>query len=521
MLRELFSYLLLRPHGKKLLTSSAKFWFCSVSVMIIAMASAEAVAWGYLGWLFGNGNTGRMLTAAFAGGLMFIVIWIVDTSLVTLDRAVGEHSTALLGRKSPKRVVAVLRDVLRFGFRIGLIVASLSVTSPYLAQLVFHKDIEAALRVEAVRLLREARDRVTAPFDKKLAGLEDKIEKKIVEHDTEVAGKGRSGRFGEGPASRALLADVGAMKAEENRVRADEATGLAKFDSLAKNWEINRSDLAALYNVTLPVMSIAQNRRVLDQFRQRPENRDTELAIKVFLGIIFSGLMLLKFFEPASVRNYLSEVLQSEYDRYLAGAFDAMLEHYERSTTPKALMTPQRLYEFLSEVWIPAKTQPRTVETLKSLALLENMRAQINSEVMQVTAELAKACDERNDQEKSLSELNTAIETVGVDLEKYRSDLAAAERGLNPTSLDEKGRIENENLLRGKVAKASETLDQLRDSVSTELARREKACEKVRPVDARLKKLHAELQEKEERVQDLREMLAESIGRAASGVLGG
>ena len=51
-----------------------------------------------------------------------------------------------------------------------------------------------------------------------------------------------------------------------------------------------------------------------------------------FLALIFAGLLLLKLFEPSSVRLYLSDVLQQEFSRYLAGTFDPMLPATERST---------------------------------------------------------------------------------------------------------------------------------------------------------------------------------------------
>src|SRR5262245_17919340 len=87
----------LKPHGDSLLTSSAAFWLNSARVLVFLMAGSEAIAWGYLGYLFGDGMV-RWIGAAVTGGVIFLVVWMIDASLITMDRAWREHSAALLGQ---------------------------------------------------------------------------------------------------------------------------------------------------------------------------------------------------------------------------------------------------------------------------------------------------------------------------------------------------------------------------------------------------------------------------------------
>src|SRR5258708_14420864 len=95
----LLRHLEFQPHGKNLLTSSAAFWLFSARVLVFAMATCEAGAWAYLGYLFGDGLT-RWIGAAFTGAIIFLVVWMIDVSLITMDRAWHEHAKEILGHQS-------------------------------------------------------------------------------------------------------------------------------------------------------------------------------------------------------------------------------------------------------------------------------------------------------------------------------------------------------------------------------------------------------------------------------------
>jgi peptidoglycan hydrolase CwlO-like protein len=513
----LWQYVQLRPHGARLLTSSARFWFRSVSALILAMACAEGVAWSYLGYLFGTG-TARWLTAGFAGAMMFTVVWIVDTSLVTLDRAWAEHARTLLGVKMPSPVKVFARDAARFGLRIGLLCASLTVTAPYLAQVVFHPDIEASIRASAVKSLNSARSALAVRYDNQLLGLQTAIAAQNGAYEREVAGKGTSGRYGNGPAAQAMLADAAKLDRERERVQREKADALTRFNSLAADWQSNRDQISALYAVKLSRTSILENRRILDELRKRPENRETEWAIRVFLAIVFLGVLLLKIFEPSSVRLYLSEVLQQEYSRYLAGAFDGMLLNFEKSTAPKPCMPPQRLYEFLARVWVPANSHPRTVAAAQSLAMLENIRLQINSELEQVSNQAGRVCNEANEASRSLVELRSAITMVSGDVDQFTAELNGIEK--RTSSLDMQARVEYESYLRGKLASANLKLHELQDAIPSEMERHQRACQAVTDLESRLNEKQAELISTQEKIRAIRSDVSAYVGAAASAVLG-
>ncbi len=522
-MRTLRHHLQIRPHGERLLTSSAAFWLFSARVLVFAMASAEAVAWGYLGFLFGEGPV-RVAVAAFTGIAIFLVVWMIDVSLITLDRAWAEHARAILGQVSSSRG-RTARDVFTFTLRIGLLLASLTITAPYLAQLVFYKDIEQYTTAEATTILDTARHDLQNRYDLIARDKEREIETKRHEYEMEVAGKGASGRYGSGPAAAALKSSVETLAGDLESIAEDRARELSAFDEMSRDWRVNRDQLAARYNVVLPQASILQNRKALEELRKRPENRSTELAIKAFLAFIFCGLLLLKLFEPSSIRLYLSEVLQQEYERYLAGTFDPVLPPTETSTGHPAAMSPQRFYAFLVSVWAPARAleqqqaevKARRAVATESIDLLDKMCTQAQREVEQVHAEVQRLYKGSEEANQSLTELQSAIVAVRKDVESLSGELVALDANQD---VDEFGRLKYRTHLRKSLNKANTALRELEESVPTENERQRRATAALVQAEARLQTSEQELSAREQELRNLRAALAAEAGTRARTAVG-
>jgi hypothetical protein len=163
------------------------------------------------------------------------------------------------------------------------------------------------------------------------------------------------------------LKDVSHLEGERDTLSREKSDQLLKYDRVSTGWVVNRDRLASEYNVVLPIPSIMENNRALIAMRRRQENSQTELAVKGFLAFIFSGILLLKLFEPASVRLYMSEVLQQEFLRYQAGIFDDELPAGEKSTSPRSSISPQRFYAFLVETWLTRPEDRKKREEQKKL----------------------------------------------------------------------------------------------------------------------------------------------------------
>jgi predicted nucleic acid-binding Zn-ribbon protein len=529
-MRELLNHLRLEPHGRRLLTSSASFWLFSARVMVFTMAACECASWSYLGFLFGQGAV-RWVTAFFVGTVIFLVVYIIDVSLLTLDRAWREHAREILGQAPPR---LKFMDVVTFGLRILLLVGSLTITAPYLAQLVFHNDIVKFVDAEAAGNIDRGRQQLVARFDAEMAAQNGAIEKQRLRYEQEVAGKGPSGRYGAGPAAQAMLADVKKLEDERALLAQQKEQALKDFDTLALDWRANRDKLAATYNVTIPQVSILENRKAMEVLEQKPEFRSTQLAIKGFLIFIFAGLLLLKLFEPSSVRLYMSDVLQQEYGRYLAGTFDAMLPVTERSTNTRFVMSPQRLYDFLVRVWVPARrleaelanSQARSAAATQQLDVLEQMKIRINNELAQSANELKVVCNSADEAKRSLTELHSAIKTVEADLSYFHGELAALEEP-GPV-LDDKSRLEYamkrleyRSSLQRKIADADRALHELNEELPTETEKFKRASASLQRLEVKLQEKEVELSDAEKRIRTLRDQLLTSARVKAESFLRG
>jgi hypothetical protein len=523
-MRTLLRHMQIRPHDDRLLAPSAAFWFFSACCLMFPMALTEMTAWGYLGLLFTEGNL-RWVVAAFTGITIFVVVWMIDVSLITMDRAWGEHAEAILGKPPASATWRRIREAFTFLLRISLLVGSLTITAPYLAQVVFHKDIERHIASEAGRIIEAGRATAAAKYDSQIQQKDAGIAVKRSEYEHEVAGKGTSGRYGLGPAAMALGQTVSTLEEERGALQSDKDTGLNEFDTLARDWRTNREKLAALYGLTLPQTSILENRKALEILRKRPEYQSTELAIKAFLGFIFAGLLLLKLFEPHSVRLYLSDVLQQENLRFLAGAFDEMLPANEKSTSKSGAISPQRLYDFLVNVWVPArKVEARQAETRargaaarQSLDTLENLQGKIDQEVKSARDEVQRVCAAADDASQSLNELHSAIAAVTGDLTAFRAERASLAAD---TTMDARSRLEYRTILDSRIGEAERALQSYNDAMPVETEKFHRAAAALKLVEARLRAKESELEATQRMVREVRSMLSNAAGDGARSVLG-
>jgi len=284
--------------------------------------------------------------------------------------------------------------------------------------------------------------------------------------------------------------------------------------------------LAAEYNLVLPKSSILQNYRILEQLRKRPENRQTELAVKAFLVFIFAGILLLKLFEPSSVRLYLSEVLQQEYDRYLAGTFDELLPLTEKSTWNRSAMSPQRFYAFLVSVWTPARrleeqnaeTRARMAAAKESLGLLERMRKDAEADAEKARAEVQRLWKVADDANQSFAELESAIAAVREDVESLSRELVAIDAPNTAGSsraFDERARLEYRSYITRELAKSNQVLRDLEDTVPIETDRRNRAQAALLAAEARAREAESELVARETEERRVRTAVATSTGAQA------
>ena len=250
----------------------------------------------------------------------------------------------------------------------------------------------------------------------------------------------------------------------------------------------------------------------------RPEHRQTELAIKAFLAFIFAGLLLLKLFEPYSVRLYYSEVLQQEYTRYRAGAFDDVLPPSEQSANTKGEISPQRLYTFLANVWGPARrleekraeSHAEVTTAVHALGTVERMRNKAAEELSRRKEQLTESTRARDEALLLLTQLDSAIGVVRADVRTLEAQ--AEHFTAPPETLDD---LSYRNTLTRKLADARRALRELEEAVPTERDRQLRSQSQMTEAENGLRVSTSELENLEEQLRNLREMLARSSSKRA------
>jgi chromosome segregation ATPase len=189
-------------------------------------------------------------------------------------------------------------------------------------------------------------------------------------------------------------------------------------------------------------------------------------------------------------------------------------------------MSPQRLYEFLRDVWIPARilekqqaeSRARTAAATHNLDILENMRSRIGHELTQIKTEVQNTCGVADEANKSLTELNSAIAAINADRAVFHAELTALE---SPQSaLDVKSRLEYRSYLTGKLADAERALAELNEALPTESEQFRRANAALVSVEGKIRDKEAELAETQGRIREVRDMLAHAVDTRARSILG-
>lgn len=421
-LRTLWWRLLLKPHGDALCTPGAAFWIFSARIAIFVMAAAEAISWSYLGYYIGQSSQ-PYVTAALAGLAIFSVIWIVDASFITLDTTRSADEASILGRTTSSH-----HDKLKLAggllIRGAIISATLFISAPFLAQLVFFRDISAEMQRRDAGLIAQKRAEVASSFDARTAALVESRRALDAESIREAAGAGPSRRIGRGPVVATIEKRLAEIDGQLAAVQNEKAAALADFDAL------DRAGLQRQYGLAFAEDGIRTRGEILEALRVDQTYANAELAIRGFLAFLFLALIVLKLFQPASVGVYFSETLQDLHAQYRGGSFDSWLPPEERSYARVGL-TPLRFKTWCIENYGTIRVEEEQQRRLtRSLAIraaremeLRAMQQKAEADAMPLRAEARQAAS-------ALAQLENEIAAAERELEASRTELATHERKL-------------------------------------------------------------------------------------------
>jgi hypothetical protein len=406
--------LALKPYGDELLTRSADFWLFSARLIILTMAVAEAIAWGYMGALMSRAYP--LVAAGVAALFVFTLVWIIDATFMTLDLSRGFYERVLLGKKE-KPVQEKLKLAGGIAARVAIVSASLFITAPFLAQAIFAADVEDEMSRRNATTVASKRAEVERPFVARSGEL--RREQQLLEQQRvqEAAGVGLSGKYGRGPALETIERQLDEKRKEAAAVEAARAETLARFDQFAP------PQLEQQYGVRFLTPGVYSSGALLDDLLQTKQFTGAELAVRAFLAFLFLGLLILKVFQPRSVAVYFNEQLHSIHDEYRKGLFDSYLPEPERASAGGS-MEPLRFEDWCLNTYTAIrKEDERRRETAREYRVYELLAEQWQRLAATARAEL-EPLQQRHD------ETLAAVDELEAELHRARTSSSAAETEL-------------------------------------------------------------------------------------------
>lgn len=410
--------LALKPYGDELLTRSADFWLFSARLIILTMALAEAIAWGYMGALMSRDYP--LLAAAVAGLFVFILVWIIDATFMTLDLSRGFYERVLIGKKenATREKVKLIGGI---AARVAIVSASLFITAPFLAQAIFAGDVEDEMARRNAGSVAARRAEIEQPFVAR--GSELQREQKILEEQRvkEAAGVGPSGKYGRGPALETIERQLADTRSEIAALETSRASTLARFDKLSP------PELEQQHGVKLLTAGVQSSGELLADLLENPKFTGAELAVRAFLAFLFLGLLILKVFQPRSIAVYFNEQLHSIHDEYRKGLFDSYLPAAQRATAGGS-MEPLRFEDWcLNTYSVIRKEDEHRSATARESRMHDLLVDQWQRLAAAARAELAPLTQRHDAALAAIDELEAELHRARTAAEVAQGELAQAD----------------------------------------------------------------------------------------------
>lgn len=408
--------LLLKPYGDELLTRGADFWIFSARLIVVTMALAEAIAWGYMGALMSRAYP--WVAAAIAGTFVFILVWIIDATFMTLDLSRAFYERALVGKEvNPSK--ERLKLIGGVAARVAIVSASLVITAPFLAQAIFAADVRDEMTRRNASSVAAKRGDLERPFLSQLAELQR--EQKVLEDQRvkEAAGVGPSGKYGRGPALETIERQLADKRAEIAAVKAQHASAMQSFDRLSPQ------QLEQQHGLRFLTPGVQASGELLGDMLDTPQFNGAELAVRAFLAFLFLGLLILKLFQPRSVAVYFNEQLHSIHDEYRKGIFDAFLPMPERASEG-GTMEPLRFEDWCVNTYARIrKDDERRNETARESRMHELVVEQWQRLAAEARRELTPLTQRFDAAVAEIERLETQLHTERTSHAAAASELAA------------------------------------------------------------------------------------------------
>lgn len=459
--RTALSQFSLRPHGDQLLSPSARFWIFCARVLILIMATAEATSWGYVGALFGTGIT-SVMTGAAAAISLFLVIWLVDATFITMDTSRDYYQRALTTQPSSDGTMEQRKFFAGLFIRALIVMVSLWITAPFLAQLVFRRDVNESITSRNDAAVSTARATLASGYDRQLQPLDSSLNASQAAGIMEAAGQGPSGRYGRGAAVIAIENRVTDLQRRIAAISRERDSVLLAFD------KASAGELSSRFGVPIVEDGLRSRSEVLATMLEDPDYSGAQTALAVFLSFLFLGLVILKLFQPRSVAIYFSEHLQSLYTDYTQGKFDEHLDPHDRARAGSP-MTPQRFEEWCLQSYRLVREEDERRRRTDQVIQTHERKMRTWMDDLRVQESLL---DERRARYETISQevvdIESRVQSLSIQAEAERRELDRSHRTLDAISQHiASGPVDVRGVERGFAAQAKlqATIDELEEAL--------------------------------------------------------
>ncbi len=315
-MRALFT---LKPHGDHLCDLKAGMWLLLMRGSILTIGGCEAAAWGFIGYLMAA-ETHPWIAAILIGGAVGCLISGLDAAFVMVDLSKARQASGTAsapGRKGLSFLNAYMTKAhLGMLVRMVMVLVSLAITAPFLAQMLFSRDIAARQAKADNETIAAARAKIVAGNQQRQSALQSDLHRLEYIRSREIAGQGLSKRYGRGPVTESLQKQIDSLSVELQRMQQEAVRSLDRFD------HADTRTRAQEYGVALTSDGIVARFEALREMEKIRGFRWTENAFRVLLAGFFLGLVIYKWYEPAALKIYFDEELQAAYSDALAGRYE-------------------------------------------------------------------------------------------------------------------------------------------------------------------------------------------------------
>src|SRR6185503_5011476 len=135
-----------------------------------------------------------------AGLSLFFVIWLVDATFVSMDTSRTYYHKLLATEDQLSSEIEQRKFYAGLAIRGLIVVVSLWITAPFLAQLVFRRDVVDAIASRNRTEIASTRAALVKKYDGQIAPLDSALSASQSAGIAEASGQGPSGRYGRGAA---------------------------------------------------------------------------------------------------------------------------------------------------------------------------------------------------------------------------------------------------------------------------------------------------------------------------------